>query len=403
MLKINTKGIKVLTPQGFQTFDGVQKLKKECIQISTDNYTLKCSKNHPLCIDFSSNTFKAAEDLDIGSQIYTCSGYERIVAKSDAGIEYVYDLIDVDSSQYFTNGILSHNCTFLNANDAAIDEVLFDLYSRMCVEPKEIRDGLRIYEYPKNGAQYVAGVDVAEGVGLDYSVIHILDISDLTKITQVAVYRNNRISPLEFSNKCLEIFEEWGNPIALIERNNQGAQVIDRLYHDNQYANIVSYGQKVALRNKAQIGMISHTNTKGKAVTNMRHFVNTLKCMQFRDLETVKELKHFVRGSQSNWCAENGYNDDLVMALVWGLMILEREITEQYFNILKTDDYGKPLMLENLDFGVGRFIKEDSIYLDVDNELGINNSITAAVFGMGHDNTISDIAELQAQGWTILN
>ena len=78
-------------------------------------------------------------------------------------------------------------------------------------------------------------------------------------------------------------------------------------------------------------------------------------------------------------------------------MILEKEITEQWFNILKCDDYGKPLMLENLDFGVSKYIDEKSVYNEDD--FSRNVSIRPVVFGMGDNEMPSEFFELQQQGW----
>lgn len=296
-----------------------------------------------------------------------------------------------------------YECIFLNTGDTAIDEELFAHYSTMCCSPIPHPDPhFKVFERQRDGAQYIAGVDVSEGVGEDSSIIQLIDISDLTAIKQVAVYRNNKISPLEFTNKCHEIFLEWGSPIALIERNNQGAQVIDRLFNDLNYTNIVNYGAKVAGRTRVLQGMISHTNTKNKAVSNMRHYVNILRAIKFCDIETVREFKKFTRQANGTWKAENGAHDDLVMAFIWALMILEKEITEQYFNILSTDDYGKPLQLENTDFGVGKYISTDSMYSE--DEFGINNTIKPILFGMGLDPDAdsSEMFELLEQGWTRL-
>ena len=396
-----SRNVRVYTPDGYKPFVGVQKLNKECLVFSTENHSLTCSRNHPVCTDWdywNLGAYTQAENLSVCQLIYTEFGFESIRTITPSNAFDVYDIVGVkDVECYYTNGILSHNCVFLNAGDTAIDEALFYHYSQQCQEPVEIRGNMRIYKQPRNGAQYIAGVDIAEGVGEDASVIQIIDISDITNIEQVAVYHNNKISPLEFANVCLETFAEWGNPIALIERNNQGGQVVDRLYYDNNYTQIVSYGAKITGRTKTQMGVISHTNTKSRAVANMRHFVNILKCIKFNDIETVKEFKKFTRQANSTWKAENGYHDDRVMSFIWALMILEKEITEQWFNILKYDDYGKPLMLENLDFGVSKYIDEKSVYNEDD--FSRNVSIRPVVFGMGDNEMPSEFFELQQQGW----
>ena len=59
---------------------------------------------------------------------------------------------------------------------------------------------LKIWKLPEDDRVYVMGVDTAEGVGLDSSVVQVLDITDLNKIEQVACYANNRIDPTSFTD-----------------------------------------------------------------------------------------------------------------------------------------------------------------------------------------------------------
>lgn len=295
---------------------------------------------------------------------------------------------------------------FLSHGDSSIDEELFYDLSQKCVEAKIILDegNYKIWEEPNPEKVYVAGVDISEGVGIDASVIQILDITDPRAIKQVAVYHNRHIPPLEFSNKLHSILLNWGSPIALIERNNCGAQVVDRLVFDMGYEKVVSYGAKVANRTRPQMGMIAHTNTKYKGVVNMRYFVNEIRTVQFCDINTLKELKDFVRYPNGVWKARSGSHDDRVMALLYALYILEKELTERYFEILEVDDHGKPCSLKAMDYGVALFENPTSIYLD--NELvetaGLH-TVPAIVFGMGDDSDIPDeMVDLELDGWTRL-
>lgn len=230
--------------------------------------------------------------------------------------------------------------TFLDNGNSAIDEALFDELKKDCKEPLHILDDghYRIWEEPNSERVYVAGVDVSEGVDQDASVVQILDITDLTEITQVAEYYNNTIPPAEFSNKLYEILQNWGNPLVLIERNNQGGQVCDRLGLDFNYTNLVSWGGKEAHKNQL-LGIISHTNTKYKAVLNERYFINEIRSVKFNSLATLNEFKNFVRYPNGSWKAKSGEHDDRVMAFVWALMILFTEITQCYFEIVETDDF----------------------------------------------------------------
>jgi hypothetical protein len=295
------------------------------------------------------------------------------------------------------------NCIFINSGESSIDEALFLEMSQKCTEPKIVLDegNYKIWEEPDPSRLYVAGVDISEGVGIDASVIQILDITDIRDIKQVAVYHNRHIPPLEFANKVHTILRNWGSPLALIERNNCGAQVVDRLAFDMGYEKVVSYGAKTANRAKPQMGMIAHTNTKYKGVMNMRYFINEMRSVTIQDLDTLKELKDFIRYPNGTWKAKGGYHDDRVMSLIYALYILEKELTERYFEILELDDHGKPCAIEPMDFGISMFEDATSIYNDFE-VVGINNvNMTPIVFGMGQSDQVSEIEWLEQEGWTI--
>ena len=296
-----------------------------------------------------------------------------------------------------------YETVFLASGESSINEELFAEMSQKCKDPKIILEegNYKIWEDPDSTRVYVAGVDISEGVGIDASVIQILDITDLKDIRQVAVYHNRNIPPLEFANKVYTVLRNWGSPLALIERNNCGAQVVDRLAFDMGYEKVVSYGAKVANRSKSQMGMIAHTNTKYKGVMNMRYFLNEIRAVTIVDIETLKELRDFVRYPNGSWKAKGGYHDDRVMSLMYSLFILEKEITERYFDILELDDHGKPCSIEPVDFGIAMFEEPTSIYNDFE-VMGLNNTyITPIVFGMGSTDQIAEIDFLKQEGWSI--
>lgn len=294
-------------------------------------------------------------------------------------------------------------CIFVNSGESSINEELFAEMSQKCKDPKIILEegNYKIWEDPDSTRVYVAGVDISEGVGIDASVIQIFDITDLKDIRQVAVYHNRNIPPLEFANKVYTVLKNWGSPLALIERNNCGAQVVDRLAFDMGYEKVVSYGAKVANRSKSQMGMIAHTNTKYKGVMNMRYFLNEIRAVTIVDIETLKELRDFVRYPNGSWKAKGGYHDDRVMSLMYSLFILEKEITERYFDILELDDHGKPCSIEPVDFGIAMFEEPTSIYNDFE-VVGINNTyITPIVFGLGGSDQVTEIDFLKQEGWSL--
>lgn len=291
---------------------------------------------------------------------------------------------------------------FLQTGESSVNERMFEEMKAEIKEPLYVYDDGKylLWDTFKQDRIYVAGVDISEGVGAAASVIQILDITNLRNIEQVATYHDRSISPYNFTSKLHDILQHWGSPLAMIERNNCGAQVVDQLKNTLHYENIVSYGTK---NSTDKIGVQAHTNTKYKGVTNMRYWINELKAVKIRDINTLIELKNFIRYSNGTWGARPGVDswDDRVMSLVWSLVILENELAEKYFEVQEFDDNKKPLKIKSLDYGIKYFINPTSIY---NNEKNKNEYIPPPVLMQGNkEEQNSDVDELQQGGWTFLN
>lgn len=329
--------------------------------------------------------------------------YERVRWYDLPGRDEAWKQNEIKTMGSLESFLQEYETVFLNNGESSIDDALFEEMRQKCTEPKILLEegNYKIWEEPDPSRLYVAGVDISEGVGIDASVIQILDITDIRDIKQVAIYHNRHIPPLEFANKVYTILRNWGSPLALVERNNCGAQVVDRLAFDMGYEKVVSYGSKVANRSKPQMGMIAHTNTKYKGVMNMRYFINEIRSVTLYDIDTLKELRDFVRYPNGTWKAKGGFHDDRVMSLIYALYILEKELTERYFDILELDDHGKPSAIEPMDFGISMFEDATSIYNDFE-VVGLNNvNMTPIVFGMGQSDQLSEIDWLKQDGWTV--
>jgi len=294
---------------------------------------------------------------------------------------------------------------FLQTGESALDEKLFEEMKGECTEPKFVfNEGKYLmWDEPNKEKIYVAGVDISEGVGEAASVVQILDITDLREIKQVAIYHDRTISPYNFTTKLHEILQHWGSPLAMIERNNCGAQVVDQLKNTLNYENIVSYGIKAGPVNFNKIGVQAHTNTKYKGVMNMRYWMGELKVLKIRDLKTLNELKGFVRYPNGTWAAKPGADnwDDRVMSLMWALMILENDLVEKYFEIAEYDANKKPQRIKSLDFGIKYFINPASIYSN-EKDGGMGTPPLPIVMQGDNSNDFNEITDLESQGWTRL-
>ena len=296
---------------------------------------------------------------------------------------------------------------FLQTGESAVDEKLFEEMKAECSEPKFVFDEghYLLWEEPNRDHIYVAGVDICEGVGEAASVIQIFDLTDLREIKQVATYHNRTISPYNFTAKLYEILNHWGSPLALIERNNCGAQVVDSLRKVHSYENIVSYGPKVGGTVFNKLGVLAHTNSKYKGVMNMRYWVNEVRAVKLRDYNTLSELKSFVRYPNGTWAAKPGSDiwDDRVMSMIWALMILENELAERHFEIEQFDNNKKPLKVRSLDYGVKHFLNPSSIYTN--EKLGDEGLKPMPVVMQGNPNQSAneDLQELETMGWRRIN
>lgn len=311
------------------------------------------------------------------------------------------------SSQIFDQ---EFGCQFIESGESVLDEELVRKTSLTLSEPKHLFDEgcYKVWSLPDESRIYSVGVDISEGVGDAASVVQVLDITDLTEVEQVAVYHSNTISPYNFTTKLLEILQQWGNPPALIERNNCGAQVVDTLKNVYGYENIVNYTPSKS-QQVDRPGVIAHTNTKYKGVMNMKYWLSEVYAVIIHDNQTLEELKTFVRYPNGTWKAIKGTNvhDDRVMSLIWALMILEVSITEQYFEINELDKNSKPAVISRLDFGLRQFSNTLSLYGDemltseynampvyIDSE-----TMDGSGVGSMYDHDLNDLNE---QGWEIL-
>jgi len=242
---------------------------------------------------------------------------------------------------------------FHEPGKTAIDADLLKSLQSQCRDPIYVMDDgyYKIYSTPSPDGVYVVGVDVGEGIGRSNTVAQILNIQDLTKIEQVAVFASNSISPYHFGTRLMGILEDWGRPPVLVENNNNGQQVLDVLHHTHNYESIVSYDiQGSKFYNKEnRLGIYNHTNTKYKGVVNFRYWSNSLNAVNYNDLDTLLELETFVKLPNFTFSKrKDADRDDRVMSMIWALFILDPSVAEKYYIIGDVDDQGRPLKITPL-------------------------------------------------------
>ena len=208
--------------------------------------------------------------------------------------------------------------------------------------------GLDVYEQPKEKHDYMMSVDVARGVGNDYSAFTVIDITEFPH-RLVAKYRNNEIKPMLFPSIIQEVGKQYNEAFVLCEVNDVGDQVASILQFDLEYQNLLMCsmrgraGQVVGQGfsgKKTQLGVKMSKTVKKVGCFNLKTMIEEDK-LYLNDYETIAELTTFIQKSNS-FEAEEGCNDDLAMCLV----IYAWLVAQDYFKELTDQDVRKRLYQE---------------------------------------------------------
>ena len=237
-------------------------------------------------------------------------------------------------------------CEFLGSVDTLIAPS--KLRSLVYDSPKKRNAGLDIYEEVKEEHDYVITVDVARGVGSDYSAFIVVDITTYPHQV-VAKYRDNEIKPMIFPSIIYEVAKNYNSAFVLCEVNDIGDQVASIIQYDLEYQNLLMCsmrgraGQVVGQGfsgKKTQLGLKMSKTVKKIGCLNLKTLIEENKLI-FNDYEIISELTTFIQKSNS-FEAEEGCNDDLAMCLV----IYAWLVVQDYFKELTDQDVRKRLYEE---------------------------------------------------------
>jgi len=208
--------------------------------------------------------------------------------------------------------------TFFGTGDTLINAAtLMDMRAKPPTKVGESGD-LLVYKKPKEKHDYVMCVDVAKGRGQDYSTFTLIDIS-VRPFQQVAVYRNNTISPILFPDIIYKWAKVYNKAYVIVESNDVGVLVCNGLYQDLEYENI---HVESAIKMK-DIGIEMNRKIKRLGCSGAKDLLENKK-LEIVDENTIFEASTFVAKGQS-YEASDGNHDDLMMNIVlFGYFVTSR-------------------------------------------------------------------------------
>lgn len=340
-IRINKK-YKILTPSGFQSFDGIRKLTKNTHYdiLLSNGKRIKCSDNHPFILN---GREIEADKLSIGSKLAgTNSDFVTItsISKKFTSID-LFDILAVNNGNIFNvDGIVSHNCDFTTTGNTVLQPETLKAYRPLLKEPVEKRwaeQALWLWKYADYSKPYLICADVARGDGKDKSAFHIIQ---LDTCEQVGEFRGV-IDTKSYGNMLVSIANEYNKAILVVENNNIGwatlQQIIDLQYPNTFYSSAdLTYidveTQMVGKINKMERDMIPGFSTTAKT----RPLIISKLELYFREnafvlnsIRTWEELSTFIWNPSGKAEAMKGYNDDLVTSLGIGLWVRDTALRLQ--------------------------------------------------------------------------
>ena len=241
---------------------------------------------------------------------------------------------------------IDFECEFLGSVDTLIAPS--KLKTLVYDSPKHRNKGLDVYEDVKKDHDYLITVDVARGVGNDYSAFVVVDITKFPHRV-VAKYKNNEIKPMLFPSLIYDVARNYNQAFILCEVNDVGDQVAGILQYDLEYENLLMSsmrgrsGQVIGQGfsgKKVQLGVKMSKTVKKVGSLNLKTLIEEDK-VYFNDYDLISELTTFIQ-KHNSFEAEEGCNDDLAMCMV----IYAWLVAQEYFKELKDQDVRKRLYEE---------------------------------------------------------
>ena len=268
-------------------------------------------------------------------------------------------------------------CDFLGSADTLISPA--KLQTIPFADPIKSNAGLDIYERVEKDHEYIITVDVARGIGGDYSAFLVFDITTMPyKI--VAKYRNNEIKPILFPSVIFQICKEYNNPYVLVEVNDIGDSIAATLNYDLEYPNVLMCAMrgragKVVGQGfsgtKTQLGVKMSVTVKKIGCSNLKAIIEEDKLI-FNDFQIFQELTTFVQKKQA-WEADEGYHDDLVMCMVlFAWLVMQeyfKEMTDQDIRRRIYDEQRNQIEQDMAPFGFLDDGMGDDTFVDGDGNL----------------------------------
>jgi hypothetical protein len=318
----------ILTPDGFKPFFGI-KQTFQSTRILYNQFGLRLLEATPDHQVLTPTGLKTIAALAPGDQIWGQASVETVAHICEGVSQPVYDPVDVQSDEhlYYSGRAISHNCSFMGSANTLIPAAKLSVMSYS--EPKRTfwNGDLKIYHEPARLSEdgpshvYLLTIDVSQGQEQNFSVVNVTDLSEMPW-KQVAVYRNNKVSPQMLAPIVRDMAMMYNNAYVFIEINVEGQIVANALVDDMEYDNLITVkphpkrGQMLSsgFNPQSRLGLKVTEATKKGGCAALKGLIVQDKYV-ISDFDTLRELTTYVAHNKS-FAADEGCTDDIVATMV---------------------------------------------------------------------------------------
>jgi len=235
-----------------------------------------------------------------------------------------------------------YNCSFNMSGETVLGSGDMERITNAVSEPK-YRTGFDrnywIWEEPQPGIGYLVSADVARGDGADNSVFHVFRVDTFE---QVAEYQGKPNHDM-FAMLLNSVGKEYGNALMVVENNNVGYNVIDKLqaleYPNIYYSTKGSHQFVDHYAAEYTDGIVAGFSTTSKTrpliVAKFEEFIRN-KIIKINSPRSVREFETFVWNNGKPE-AMRGYHDDLIMSMAIACWVKDVALTTNKRETAYTD------------------------------------------------------------------
>lgn len=209
-----------------------------------------------------------------------------------------------------------YNGKFLGSSSTLIDSDVLERINPKKPIATKYGDLMQIFEHPQIGKHhYILGIDSAGGTGGDYSIVQVLKVVSHTEIHQVATYASNMVSPHNFAEICIGISDYYLKANMMVENNEMGGQVADKIWYDFECDRILNTDPK---------GIGTRSTRKSKLIANMltKRYIEE-GWLKLNNAETVRQFGMYEEVTPNVFRGPRTDHDDHVTSIIWGLYYMQ--------------------------------------------------------------------------------